>query len=86
MKISLVILLFLICFFPLNIIAECIRGDCMNGQGTYIDPRGHKYDGEFKDGKYRGQGVYTYPDGRKLVGRFRNHELSGNDSVSHLET
>ncbi len=38
--------------------AECIKGDCINGQGTLID-NGHTYVGGFKDGKVHGQGTLT---------------------------
>ena len=38
-----------------NAYAECIKGDCNNGQGTYTWPDGDKYVGEFKDGNFHGQ-------------------------------
>ena len=31
--------------------AECIKGDCNNGYGTYTWNTGDKYVGEWKDGK-----------------------------------
>ena len=31
--------------------AECIKGDCNNGYGTYTWADGRKYVGEFKDGE-----------------------------------
>ena len=44
---SILSLSFLVC---INAQAECIKGDCQNGQGTFDD--GVKiYVGEFKDGK-----------------------------------
>ena len=30
--------------------AECIKGDCNNGQGTETFPNGYKYVGEFNNG------------------------------------
>ena len=50
--------------------AACIRGDCVNGQGTYTFADGGKYVGEFKDHKRTGQGTYTYADGGKYVGEY----------------
>ena len=35
--------------------AECIKGDCNNGYGTYTYANGSKYVGEWKDGKENGQ-------------------------------
>ena len=40
--------------------AECIKGDCNNGYGTYTYANGGKYVGEWKDGKENGQGAYTW--------------------------
>ena len=31
--------------------AECIKGDCINGYGTYTWTDGRQYVGEFKDGE-----------------------------------
>ena len=38
----------------------CIQGNCIYGQGTYIDEDGDKYVGGFKDGKMHGQGTFTF--------------------------
>ena len=46
----------------LNLSAECIEGDCINGQGTFTFASGDQYIGEHKDGKYHGQGTYTFAD------------------------
>ena len=35
-------------------------------------PDGHKYVGEWKNGKYNGLGTSTYPDGGKYVGEFND--------------
>ncbi len=56
MKIIGAALLLIICFSPLNTFGGCIKGDCMNGQGTFICPNGDKYTGQFKDGKFHGNG------------------------------
>ena len=52
--------------------AECIKGDCNNGYGTYTWPDGSKYVGEFKLGLFHGQGTLTYTDGRQYVGEFKD--------------
>ena len=50
--------------------AECIKGDCNNGYGTYTWADGSKYVGEYKDGKRHGEGTLTYSDGKTYIGRF----------------
>ena len=40
-----------------NAYAECIKGDCINGQGAFNLANGYSYVGEFKDGKQNGQGT-----------------------------
>ena len=52
--------------------AQCISGDCVNGQGTFVTPSGLKYVGELKNGKPEGQGTLTYPDGSKFSGQFKD--------------
>ena len=52
--------------------AECIKGDCINGYGTFTWSNGDKYVGEFKDGNLDGQGTGTFADGHKYVGEFKD--------------
>ena len=61
---------------PVRAIADqCVEGDCVNGKGTKIFSTGHKYTGEFKNGKLDGEGYMTLPLGRTLKGRFRNNSV-----------
>ena len=55
--------------------AECIEGDCRNGQGTETWSNGTKYVGAWKNGKPHGQGTITYVDGTVTVGIFKKDEL-----------
>ena len=63
--------------------AECIKGDCNNGYGTYTYKNGSKYVGEWKDGKENGQGTYTWVsgntwlNGNKYVGEFKDAKRNG---------
>ena len=43
--------------------AECIKGDCNNGYGTYTWSDGSKYVGRWKEDKEHGLGTYTGADG-----------------------
>ena len=65
----------LVCFLPVNTFAECIKGDCVNGQGTFTFPDGWKYAGEYKGGKRHGKGVYIFRDGRRQVGEWKDGEF-----------
>ena len=55
--------------------AECIKGDCNNGYGTYTWASGSKYVGEWKDGKSHGQGTLSMLDGTVYKGIWENDEL-----------
>ena len=57
--------------------AECIKGDCNNGYGTYTYANGSKYVGEYKNGKIYGQGTYTWANGNKYVGEFKDAKRNG---------
>ena len=50
-----------------------IFGDyIIEGSGSLTVPRGEKYVGEFKDGKYNGQGTYTFSNGGSFVGLWKD--------------
>ena len=48
-----------------------------NCVGTYTNPSGNKYVGEFKDGNYNGQGTFTWANGDKYVGEFKDDTQHG---------
>lgn len=58
--------------------AECIKGNCINGQGIFVAKNGDKYVGEFLAGKYYGKGTYTWNDGKKYEGEFSGNRANGN--------
>jgi len=60
-----------------NLYAECIKGNCVKGQGTLTSPDGFKYVGEWKNGKPHGQGTMTFPDGEQYKGEFKEGEPNG---------
>ena len=63
--------------------AECIKGDCTNGQGTYTWADGNKYVGQFKNGKRHGQGIFTFVNGDKYVGEFKNGKPHGQGTFTY---
>ena len=56
-------------------LAECIKGDCNNGYGTYAYVNGNKYVGEFKDAKRNGLGTYAFANGTVDKGIWKNNKL-----------
>ena len=73
-KLSLYI--FLVLMFCNVGFAECIKGDCINGYGTYVWGDGTKYVGGWKKGKSHGQGTYTFTDGRVVKGIWKDGKKS----------
>lgn len=58
--------------------ANCLSGNCENGQGTYRYPDGSQYTGDFRNAKMHGQGTYVYAGrGEKYVGEWRNGVING---------
>jgi hypothetical protein len=75
-----------------NAYAECIKGDCTNGNGTFIHKfkvydgsiAEKKYVGEFKNGKRNGQGTETDPYyGFIYVGEFKDDKKDGQGTISY---
>jgi hypothetical protein len=48
-----------------------------------VESGGHKYVGEFKDGKPNRQGTVTYSDGRKYVGEYKYGKKNGQGAVTY---
>ena len=71
------ILLTFMLLSPLTFAEDCISGNCVNGQGTYISANGAKYEGEWKDNKLNGQGTFTYADGGKYEGEWKDGKRDG---------
>ena len=57
--------------------AQCVKGNCQNGQGTYVYPSGARYVGDFVDGKIEGQGVLYFSNGNRYVGTWKNQFRDG---------
>ena len=50
--------------------AECIEGDCKNGEGTYKFPGGEQYSGTWKNNKMHGKGIFKWSDGKVIEGKW----------------
>ena len=61
---------FLSSCFTTSAFAQCVKGDCKNGKGSY-DFGFAQYEGEFKNGKPDGVGTMDFGGGDKYVGEFK---------------
>lgn len=61
--------------FQAPLYAQCLEGDCRNGQGTFRFPEGHIYEGAFVNGQFQGYGRYTEKSGDVYEGIWINHAL-----------
>ncbi|MEO1435056.1 MAG: caspase family protein, partial [Bacteroidota bacterium] len=51
--------------------AQCIEGDCENGEGVYVFSSGTRHEGLFKDGQPFGFGKRYYADGKRYEGQWK---------------
>jgi len=70
--------------FPSLLSAQCIAGDCTNGQGTFLYPSGAKYIGDFKGGRMHGQGICHYSDKSQYQGTWKNGYPDGQGTKTLL--
>ena len=65
------LIIILVTLFTTGILsAQCLEGDCSNGQGTYRFKSNARYIGQFKDGKSNGIGICYWPDGSRYEGEW----------------
>ena len=65
------ILSIFICFgLATTISAQCVKGNCFKGHGTYEWENGDFYEGMWKNGKPDGNGVFYFENGDNYTGRF----------------
>ncbi len=77
------LVLHIIILFSIQMVqAQCVSGNCNNGQGTYVYADGSKYMGDFKDSKAHGEGVCYYATGDKYVGEWVNHVFNGKGTLT----
>lgn len=57
----------------------CVKGDCVNGLGTYTWLSGAKYVGDFENGKRNGLGIYSFPNGQRILGIWDNGRYVGKE-------
>jgi len=57
--------------------AQCVKGNCYNGRGTYQFDSGARYVGEFLNGKIHGEGALYFSNGNKYFGTWANQYREG---------
>jgi len=63
-------ILFILLLLPGTSLAECIDGNCKNGEGIYVFSDGSRYKGMFRNGRIEGEGAIEYADKSKYAGSF----------------
>ncbi|MDX1912751.1 MAG: caspase family protein [Saprospiraceae bacterium] len=65
--------------------AQCISGNCQNGNGTYRYSAASKYTGQFHNGLRHGNGKMTYSDGSVYEGPFKHGKKHGdNGTITYI--
>lgn len=80
-KIILLSALFFI-FCSLSASAQCIEGNCFNGNGKFVFKNGDSYNGAWLKGKMDGQGTYTWKNGDVYKGAFLEGEMEGRGTMT----
>ena len=60
----------------------CIKGNCINGKGTFKWPNGDQYNGEWKNEKPHGLGTFKWVDGTKYIGDWKFGLQDGQGTVT----
>lgn len=63
--------------FTSHIFAQCLKGNCQNGYGTYKYKSGATYKGDFKDGQRDGKGILYFSNGNRYIGEWKNRHRAG---------
>lgn len=74
------LLLMLSLFLSTNSQAQCISGNCDDGEGTYIYKDNSSYTGDFKKGLAHGYGKCNYSNGNSYEGHWQEHKFHGEGS------
>lgn len=68
-----------ILFFVAESQAQCLRGNCKNGSGTFRYPNGSTYTGQFVNGARHGRGKLIHKNNGTYEGPFRNNKMHGDN-------
>lgn len=69
--------------FVAHLSAQCIDGNCVNGQGTYVFSSGARYVGAFTNGEMHGIGTLYYSDGKRYTGQWVHRYPEGKGILTY---
>jgi tetratricopeptide (TPR) repeat protein/uncharacterized alpha/beta hydrolase family protein len=70
---------------PMRTISSCLRGNCINGEGTTVFADGSRYTGGFKNRLMSGFGYMTWPDGSSYKGQWVNKQIKGTGVFTYTD-
>ncbi len=71
-------------FFSTQILAQCVKGNCQNGYGTFTYKSGATYKGEFLNGEINGQGALYFSNGDRYIGEWENRYREGKGKLTFV--
>jgi hypothetical protein len=71
-------------FQPSKALAQCQKGNCITGIGTYSYPSGARYEGEFRAGKANGQGALYFSNGNRYTGAWVEQYREGKGVLTYV--
>ena len=64
-------------WFVFPVLSKCLSGNCTNGYGSAIFPKGDIYTGYWKNGLAEGKGKLEYKNGNVFFGEWKNGKANG---------
>ncbi|MCB0705950.1 MAG: caspase family protein [Saprospiraceae bacterium] len=72
-------------FITLSLQANCTKGNCYDGYGTYVYSNGAKYIGDFLNGDPHGKGILYFANGNKYIGHWDSNNRHGEGRMVYME-